>query len=100
MDASTKKELEEVEKRKLKKRIIAMVVLKRANKKRFGNLQIGLKNKYLLGIDNYPTLIGDLPKVLNHYKLEWSQITVGSLSNTGNSSTRRSITPTQEASFL
>ena len=96
MDAPTEKESEKVEKRKLKECIIVIVVLKRANKRRFGNLQISLKNKYLLGINKYPTTIRDLLKVLNHYKLEWNQ----SLPNTGNGSTRRSTTPTQGASFL
>ena len=94
MNAPTEKESEEIEKRKLKKRIIAMVVLKRANKKRFRNLQISLKNKYLLGIDEYATSIGDLLKVLNHYKPKWSQVTAESSSNTINSSTRRSVTLT------
>ena len=69
MNAPTEKESEEIEKRKLKKRIMVIAVLKRADKKRFGNLQIGLKNKYLLGIDEYPISIGDLLKVLNHYIL-------------------------------
>ena len=72
MDAPTKKESEEVEKRKLKEHIMVIWVLKRADKRRFGNLQIGLKNKYLLGIDKYPTTIGDLLKILNHYKPEYS----------------------------
>ena len=43
-----------------------------ADKERFGNLQIGLKNLYLLGKDNYPTTIADLLKVLNNYKPEWT----------------------------
>ena len=90
MDAPTEKESKEVEKRKLKERIMAMAVLKRADKRGFGNLQIGLKNKYLLGINEYSTTIGDLLKVLNHYKPEWSQ----SSPNTGNGSTRRSTAPT------
>ena len=91
MGTPTEKELEEVEKIKLKERIIVMAVLKRTNKKRFRNLQIDLKNKYLLGIDKYPTSIGGLLKVLNHYKPKWSQVTTGSSSNTGNGSTRRSV---------
>ena len=57
MDADEEKETEVVETRKLKERILAMTVLKRTDKKRYGNLQIGLKNKYLLGTDEYPTNI-------------------------------------------
>ena len=60
MDAAEEKETEAVETRKLKERIIAMTVLKRADKKRFGNLQISLKNKYLLGRDEYPNNIGEI----------------------------------------
>ena len=97
MDAKTEKETETVETRKLKERIVAMTVLKRADKKRFGNLQIGLKNKYLLGQDEYPTNIGDLIKVLNHYKPEWNAPGGGGTSTPSNS---RPNTPTQGASFL
>ena len=97
MDADTEKEAEAVETRKLKERIVAMTVLKRADKKRFGNLQIGLKNKYLLGQDEYPTTIGDLLKVLNHYKPEWSPADTG---NTSATSTSRPNTPMQGALFL
>ena len=50
-----------------------MLMLKRADKKRYGNLLIGLKNSYLLGKDDYPTTVGGVIKVLNNYKSEWQQ---------------------------
>ena len=100
MDTDTEKEMEVVEKRKLKERIMTMTVLKRADKKRFGNLQIGLKNKYLLGIDEYPTSIGNLLKILNHYKPEWSQATAGPGVNPGTAHTSRPSTPMQGTSFF
>ena len=89
-----------VEKRELKECIMTMTVLKRAGKKRFDNLQISLKNKYLLGMDEYPTTIGDLLKILNHYKPEWSQATTGPGANPGTTPTGRQNTLTQGVLFL
>jgi hypothetical protein len=66
------KEQRAILKRALKEEIVAMVVLKRADKKRYGNLQTSLKNSYLLGKDEYPTNIPDMLKVLNNYKSEWT----------------------------
>ena len=99
MDSDTEKETEQVETRRLKERIVAMAVLKRADKKRFGNLQIGLKNKYLLGQDDYPTNVGDLLKVLNHYKPEWNQ-TTATTAGTGTTPSNRPSAPAQGATFL
>ena len=99
MDAATENETEAVEKRKLKERIVTMAVLKRTDKKRFGNLQIGLKNKYLLGQDEYPKTTGDLLKVLNHYKPEWSQAAAAAGTN-ATTTTSRPSTPTPGTSFL
>ena len=64
------KEMEKLEKGRLKEEISAMEILKRANNKRFGNLQISLKNSNLLGKNGYTTTIADLLKVLNNYKPE------------------------------
>jgi hypothetical protein len=43
------KEHTAIAKKALKEEIVAMAVLKRAARKRYGNLQTGLKNSYLLG---------------------------------------------------
>ena len=64
-------ELKKIETDKLNKEIIAMAMIKRADKKRFGNLQIQLKNSFLLGNNEYPTTVPDVLKILNNYKQEW-----------------------------
>jgi hypothetical protein len=61
-----------IAKKALKEVIVAMAVLKRADKKRHGNLQISLKNSYLLGKNDNPTNIPDMLKVLNNCKSEWT----------------------------
>jgi hypothetical protein len=66
------KEHTAIAKKALKEEIVAMAVLKRADRKRYGNLQTGLKNSYLLGKNDYPTNIPDVLKVLNNYKCEWT----------------------------
>ena len=66
------KEHTTIAKKALKEEIVAMAVLKRADRKRYGNLQTGLKNSYLLGKNDYPTNIPDVLKVLNNYKCEWT----------------------------
>ena len=70
-------EIEENEARKLTKgflkdEIIAMTVLKRADKRRYGNLQIGLKNSFLLGKNDYPTTLPNVLNLLNNYVPEWT----------------------------
>jgi hypothetical protein len=69
------KEQTAIAKKALKEEIVAMVVLKRADKKRYGNLQISLKNSYLLGKNDYPTNVPDMLKVLNNYQAEWTPST-------------------------
>ena len=64
-------ELKKLEKKKIHDEIVAMALIKRSDKKRFGNLQIQLKNSFLLGKNEYPTTIPDVLKVLNNYKQEW-----------------------------
>ena len=66
------KEHTAIAKKALKEEIVAMAVLKRADRKRYGNLQTGLKNSYLLGKNDYPTNIPDVLKVMNNYKSEWT----------------------------
>jgi len=72
MPADQVKEHTAIAKKALKEEIIAMAVLKRADRKRYGNLQTSLKNSYLLGKNDYPTNIPDVLKVLNNYKCEWT----------------------------
>ena len=48
-----------------------MAILKRTDKKRFGNLVIQLKNSFLLKKDEFPTKVSELLKVMNNYKPEW-----------------------------
>ena len=103
-DQSEKDELKTIEKKSLKEQILAMTILKRADKRRYGNLQIQLKNDYLLGKNDYPTTIADLLKVLNNYVAAWSPSTNGESSN-GNAtatdlSTNTSSSGTTSVSFL
>ena len=58
------KEEKAVAKKDLKEEIVAMEILKRADKMRYGNLQISLKNSYLLGNKYYPGTILDVLRVL------------------------------------
>jgi len=66
------KEHTAIKKKALKEEIVAMAVLKRADRKRYRNLQTGLNNSYLLGKNDYPTNIPDILKVLNNYKCKWT----------------------------
>ena len=59
-----------IAKEELKEEIVAMAVMNRADKRRYGNLQISLKILYLLGGDIYPDTIPDVLRVLNTYKTE------------------------------
>ena len=54
----------------MEEEIEAFAIFKRADKKRFGNLQIKLKNNYLLGRNEYPTTIQELTKLLKNYEQE------------------------------
>ena len=56
----------------LKDEIDAMAFLKRADKRTYGNLQeIGLRNSFLLGKNDYTTTLSNVLKILNSYKSEW-----------------------------
>ena len=52
-----------------------MAVLKRSDKRRYGNLEISLKKSYFLGKNNYQDTIPDVLRVLNNYMTEWTTIT-------------------------
>ena len=47
---------------------MSLIILKRADKKRYGTLQESLANSFLIGRDEYPTTIGAVLKLLNNYK--------------------------------
>ena len=53
------KEKKSIAKKYMKEEIVSMAVLKRADKRRYGNLQISLKNSYLLGINSCIDTIPD-----------------------------------------
>jgi hypothetical protein len=58
-------------KKKLREEIMATAILKRADKKRYGNLLIHIKNNYLMGNNLYPTTVADVLRVLDNYEKEW-----------------------------
>ena len=66
------KEKRRLIKKSIQDEILAMVIIKRADKRRFGNLQIELKNSFLLGKNDYPTTVPEALKILNNYKPVWS----------------------------
>ena len=80
MDADEEAEAKKLARGVLKDEIIAMAILKRADKKRYGNLQIGLRNSYLLGKNDYPTTPSNVLNLLNNYVPEWT----GQPTNSGN----------------
>ena len=57
--------------KELDEEVETFALLKRADKKRFGNLQIKLKNAYLLGRNEYPKTVQELTKILKNYEQEW-----------------------------
>ena len=73
VEMTTQKEKEEkrVARLKLKENITAITILKRADKKRFRNLQIKVQNAYLLRNDEEQKTVTDVLKLLNNYKQEW-----------------------------
>jgi len=71
--AWTKEEETETEKlirKRLDEEILAMAIMKRADKKRYGPLLKKLSNEYLLGNNNYPNNVADVLKLLNNYQPE------------------------------
>ena len=69
--AEEKKNRTSIIKKEIQEEILSMTIIKRADKRRYGNLQIQLHNWYLVGRDEYPKTIADTLKVLNNFKLEW-----------------------------
>ena len=55
-------------KKGMKEYILSMAVIKSADENRYGSLQKGLRNDYLLGNDRYPTAIAGTLKLLDNYK--------------------------------
>ena len=49
LDEDETQEIKSNVKKALKEEILTMTILKRANKRQYGNLQLSLKNDYLLG---------------------------------------------------
>jgi hypothetical protein len=94
LDNDETQEIKSNVKKALKEQILAMTILKRADKRRYGNLQIGLKNDYLLGKNDYPVTISDLLKVMNNYTPEWTPPSA----NDNTSSTPTNATPNAESS--
>ena len=86
IDKDETQEIKSNVKKSLKEQILAMAILKRADKRRYGNLQIGLKNDYLLGKNDYPATISDLLKVMNNYTPEWSPTSTSDTNNHGTTS--------------
>eukprot|EP00557_Chaetoceros_sp_GSL56_P004583 CAMPEP_0176503500 /NCGR_PEP_ID=MMETSP0200_2-20121128/15397_1 /TAXON_ID=947934 /ORGANISM="Chaetoceros sp., Strain GSL56" /LENGTH=435 /DNA_ID=CAMNT_0017902797 /DNA_START=426 /DNA_END=1731 /DNA_ORIENTATION=- len=62
-------------KKQLREEIAATAIIKRADKKRYGNLQIQMKNSYLMGNDMYPTSVADVLRILDNYEKEWPSST-------------------------
>src|SRR6056300_1048521 len=65
--AEKKKELIKAVENKIK----AITILEKADKKRFGNLQIMMKNAYLMGKDEYLKEVHEAQMLLNNCKSEW-----------------------------
>ena len=59
-----------IAKKKLADKTKAMIIFKRLDKKRYGNLQNDRHNSYLCGKDEYPTNVPELLKLIDNYK-EW-----------------------------
>mmetsp|Transcript_5610 Transcript_5610/g.13197 ORF Transcript_5610/g.13197 Transcript_5610/m.13197 type:complete len:236 (-) Transcript_5610:745-1452(-) len=73
MTAEQEEEELRVQEKIQREQVEAMFILKRVDKKRYGNLLIELHNSYLLGKDYYPKTAADVLRLLNNYKQqEWS----------------------------
>ena len=67
MDPTRTAEERSIIKKQLKEEILAMAIIKRADKRRYGSLQATLQNSYLFHDDKYPKTVADTLKVLNNY---------------------------------
>jgi hypothetical protein len=71
LSANDKKEHIRLIKKRLREEIMATAILKRVDKKRYGNLLIHMKNNYLMGNDLYPATVPDVLRILDNYEKEW-----------------------------
>lgn len=76
-------------KKRLQEEIVATAIMKRADKKRYGNLQIQMKNNFLMGNDMYPTSVADVIRILDNYEKEWPVSSKPSGSNEGKEISKR-----------
>ena len=83
-------ELKTMLENEIKKSLLAMTILKRADNRRYGSLQKELSNSYLLGKDDYPKTVAEVLKIMNNYK------------NTAPEEPKenKSMSPTSNVSFL
>ena len=72
MDEARLADVRKVKKKVIKDEIAAITIIRRVDKKRFGNLLIGFENEYLKGKDDYPKSTAAVLRLLNNYKPEWS----------------------------
>ena len=94
-------ELKSMVTKALKEEILAMAMLKRADKKRFGNLQISLKHSYLLGTNHYPKTVAGVLKILNNYKSEYTPPSATpTTTGSGNAGNNETGSNRQSISFL
>jgi hypothetical protein len=98
--AEETEEINDLIKKALKEEILAIALLKRADKKRYGNLQIGLNNSYLLGHNKYPKTVADVLKVLNKYKPKWTPPTATPPSTGSNDGSSGDSSRPSDISFL
>ena len=85
-------------KKEIKEEVLAITILKRADKRRYGSLQIDLWNSYLLGHNKYPTSVPDVLKILNNYTPDFTILSSPLSHSTITGST--GITASSSVSFL
>lgn len=83
-------------KKEIEDKITSMVILKRTDKKRYGNLQIKYHNRYLMGENKYPESSSEVLKILDNYKQEWN----GNRPPPKTNGTQKVSSTTNGASFL
>ena len=65
------KEVRRAHKKYLKDQILAMEVLQRSDKRRYGNLLIEMGNNYVMGQNKYPDTTKKTLELLNKYTPPW-----------------------------
>lgn len=71
MPSDQQAEQTRVIKKQLKEEIMATAILRRVDKRRYGNLLINMKNNYLMGNNLYPNSVADVLRILDNYEKEW-----------------------------